>query len=76
VKLKKYLKIAGGVLFGVAALAYLFRIPKIFAYAHNASDQDLNQAYSYVIVAFANIIIWGGLSLYLFWSAFKTKNKL
>jgi len=74
-KAKKYLKIAGGVLFGLFTLSCLLRIPRALAYAHNANGDGLSRAYGYVFGTFAGILIWGCLSFYLFRSAFKTKDK-
>jgi hypothetical protein len=74
-KLKKYLKIAGGVLFGLFALSCALRIPIALARLHQAGDQNLEHAYGYLYGTCAGILVWGGLSFYLFWSASKTKDK-
>ncbi len=67
--------IALGLLFSSFAIAYLIRIPEAFRYASHADEHRQFTGSSVIIVVFANILIWGGLGAFLFWLAFKQKDK-
>ena len=74
-KFKKYLMIALGLLFSSFAIAYLIRIPEAFRYASHATEKSQFTGSSVIIVVFANILLWGGLGVFLIWLAFKQKDK-
>jgi len=70
--MKKVLKIAGGILFGLFTLATALRLPVALTRLHEAGTQNVSFAIGYLTGTCVGILLWGGLSFFLFRSAFKT----
>ena len=80
---KKLLKMAVGFLCVWAALACALRIPVAIALLQQADNQQKRNIMAsmtsveaaYLYGAFAGLVLWGGVSFYLFRSAKKDKHK-
>ena len=70
--MRKALKIAGGILFGLFTLATALRLPIALTRFHEAGTQNMSFAIGYLTGTCVGILIWGALSFYLFRSAFRT----
>jgi hypothetical protein len=69
--MKKALKIIGGVLFGLFALATVLQLPIALSRLSHAETQNMSFAIGYLAGTCMGILLWGGLSFFLFRSAFK-----
>ena len=69
--MKKVLKIIGGILFGLFALATVLQLPVALSRLSHAGTQNMSFAIGYLAGTCMGILLWGGLSFSLFRSAFK-----
>ena len=74
-KHKKYLKIVGGVLFALLAVGCASHISGAWALLDQVSDQNRHLAVSILLGTYSGVILWSGVSFYLFRSASKTNEK-
>lgn len=74
-KTKKYLKIAGGVLCGLFALSCALKVLTGIGRLQQASGHQWENIMGYLFGACAGVVIWGGVSFYLFRSAKNEKDK-
>ncbi len=74
-KTKKYLKIAGGFLCGLFALSCALKFITGIVRLQQANNLHWEHIMGYVFGACAGVVVWGGVSFYLFRSAKKEKDK-
>ena len=73
---KKLLKMAVGFLCVWFALLCALRIPAAIARLQQADNQQRDTNMAYLYGACAGVVLWGGVSFYLFRSAKNDKHKL